>query len=346
MAIVREINEFQFSTPRQFFPSPERPGVQADGVDNLSKHFDIHLSFDSTDSEKLRATLSSQQKKEALRNQAGAFDIVCKIIDTEKSEMFDTIITLTKDNRDKFIEFMKYSCINYITVLKRIAPVPFNDERTFFIEIVQPYLTYFGAHTRLLSFQWCEKQLRAVNIWYVDNDYSYEGPRKKFLDGIGHLATPDLPVLLIGSSGYNQANVSKHALTDTLKQIKNATNALKYIISKYMDARYATLKKVKVFTVQVIQQKMTLISTNIKSPTKWEVIECRSCELPTKYDERFFLMNVFEFFAFLFEEINDQIVNYEKLQKEHLGVTQIQYSDTIREVLFTKETESTENMEL
>jgi hypothetical protein len=187
----------------------------------------------------------------------------------------------------------------------------------------------------LLSFQWCAKQLRNNHIWYINNDYSTEGPGKKFLDGIGTLSEFDLSIILIESSSYNQGIITKHALGDTLKQLKNATDTLKHLTSKCMNSDYSTLKKVKIFTVHIIQERMTLISSSIQSPSKWEVVECRSCDIPTTYEDRFLLVNVFEFFAFLYDELESQKKILQDLQKQQLGIIEFNEENSVRNILFS-----------
>ncbi|KAF1806000.1 hypothetical protein V8B55DRAFT_1407258 [Mucor lusitanicus] len=49
-----------------------------------------------------------------------------------------------------------------------------------------------------------------------------------------------------------------HAL-NRAKNLKNATDCLKHLISEYKAASYATFKKVKIFSIHIIKDTMTLI---------------------------------------------------------------------------------------
>jgi hypothetical protein len=92
----------------------------------------------------------------------------------------------------------------------------------------------------------------------------------------------------------------EHALEDTVKNIKSATDTLVTIISKYPNASINTLKKVHVYFIHTIQNKMALIHYSWKDKERWTILECGSCLLPVVYKDRKALIEVYGLFAFLY----------------------------------------------
>lgn len=99
-----------------------------------------------------------------------------------------------------------------------------------------PIFKYFGNFTKTLAFIWCEKQLNASSVWYMMTDYEKTGVNKKFVDGVGLTYDTLASSLIIESSGYDQTENVKHVLGDTLKNLKNATDCLKHLKEKVLQA--------------------------------------------------------------------------------------------------------------
>lgn len=101
------------------------------------------------------------------------------------------------------------------------------------------------------------------------------------------------------SSGFWNDQVVSHSLNDTLKNIKNGHDNLKYLISVYRNASFETIKKVNIFSCQIIESKVTLIKYAVKSRSTWKVVECRSASVPLSIESSLNYMRVFELFAFM-----------------------------------------------
>jgi hypothetical protein len=98
---------------------------------------------------------------------------------------------------------------------------------------------------------------------------------------------------------YNKTEDLKHTIENTLKNCKSATDSLKYFMSNNIRSSYSNIRKVHVNSIQIIQSKMTLLQYQVLSPQKWQVIECRSSELPYTFKDRKKYIKVFELFAFI-----------------------------------------------
>jgi hypothetical protein len=101
----------------------------------------------------------------------------------------------------------------------------------------------------------------------------------------------------------NRINITtniEHALEDSVKNIKSATDALVNIISKYSNASIHTLRNVHIYPVHTIQNNMTLVRYSWKDKERWTALECGSSLLPMVYNERKGLIQVYELFAFIY----------------------------------------------
>lgn len=75
-------------------------------------------------------------------------------------------------------------------------------------------------------------------------------------------------------------------------------------MSMYKEASIETFKKIEVYTIQVIKDRMTLYSTSIFNKQKWKHIELRSAIIPTKWDDIYLWVKLFELLATLMVIIN------------------------------------------
>ncbi|KAL7324342.1 hypothetical protein PS15p_209551 [Mucor circinelloides] len=129
--------------------------------------------------------------------------------------------------------------------------------------------------------------------------------------------------LLMESSGFENNNIISHSLNDILKNIKNGHDNLKYLFSRYRDASFDTIKKVNVFSCQIIQNKVTLIKYSVKSPRAWKVVECRSASVPLIIENSLDYIKVFELFAFILEDIRNQQTVLKQLKLEALNLVPV-----------------------
>jgi hypothetical protein len=99
---------------------------------------------------------------------------------------------------------------------------------------------------------------------------------------------------------FNKEEAIEHTLGDTLKNLKSGSDTLKYFISNYQNASFETLKKIHLYSCQIIQKKITLIQYSILDSTTWRAIECRTAEIPTGFKDIKKYIKIYEFFAFLY----------------------------------------------
>lgn len=97
-----------------------------------------------------------------------------------------------------------------------------------------------------------------------------------------------------------EAEDLEHSLGDTYKLIKLTTASLHEIIKRKQDCKASSAPKLAVFGIQCIKDKLTLIKTTLDSKLEnYEIMELRSCTIPTTWRGRFGMIKVFELLACL-----------------------------------------------
>lgn len=99
---------------------------------------------------------------------------------------------------------------------------------------------------------------------------------------------------------YDDKQNILHTIDDSIKNLKSATDSLESFMSNYGRSSFETFKKVHVYSIHVIQKRLTLIQYSLKTPNTWKVIECSTAEIPLIYDARKKLIKILELFAFLY----------------------------------------------
>ncbi|CEG69279.1 hypothetical protein RMATCC62417_05379 [Rhizopus microsporus] len=291
---------------------------------NLSKWFDICLSTNVTYAspellEHFRKIKVQHRKNVYLDSIEGAHDFFDQCISIEKKRFVDKVSLLHCHSSD-FNRFIKYSMIDFGINMLRISPMPTNDERTMFVEVVVQLWKYFGNLTGLLSFKWCEKKdKRAASVIFFAKQ---KKESTRLLDGIGYNDKNEAN-MIIESSGLNIVANLDHTLQDSLKNIKSTTDALMNVMCRYSNASVTTLKKVHVYSVQTIQNTMTAIQYSLKDRKRWRAFECGSILLPMVYEERKQLIQLYEL------DLLEQRKVFERLEDEHLGYFDVDANDLI-----------------
>ncbi|KAI9273544.1 hypothetical protein EDC94DRAFT_554364 [Helicostylum pulchrum] len=226
--------------------------------------------------------------------------------------------------------FIKYSAVDFHLNTCRPSAYQPGDERTFFCEVIFPLFKSFGNCTGQIEFKWEEKKIDNLRyIWIINNDFD-KNVKIKLLDGIGELDNI-LPYLLIESSGFNQdENIDHHTLGDSFK---STSDSLKYFISNFKNASFKSIQEVHLYSVQVIQKKVTLVQSSLSNNATWQVVECRGASILTDFEDIELYVKVYELFAFLYNDMIEQKSAYKKLRNESLGLVPLQKEETVGFVL-------------
>lgn len=90
-----------------------------------------------------------------------------------------------------------------------------------------------------------------------------------------------------------------HRVEDSLKNMKNCTDFLKYLCCVYKQANIETFKLLKIPCINVISNRMTLCLCSVGTPSKWSFVEVHNTLIPTMACERPHFVKVLDFFALL-----------------------------------------------
>lgn len=71
-----------------------------------------------------------------------------------------------------------------------------------------------------------------------------------------------------------------------MKNLAGATDYLVSIMASHSKASLTTMKLVKVYSLHVIQKKVSLVEYSLKNSETWKVVECGSAAIPLMYAHR------------------------------------------------------------
>ncbi|KAG1019349.1 hypothetical protein G6F26_010194 [Rhizopus arrhizus] len=267
----------------------DSPVIEKSILNILSRRVDICLwnntNFASPELlEEYRGLQDDHRKNLNLLKVDYSMDFFSKFLEFDEERLLDSIAEMTYDG--SFNRFLKFSLIDFAVNMKRITPMPVMDERTMYVETISQMFKYFGNITGLLSFK-CENNNTSI---------------------------------VIESSGLNISANFDHALEDSVKNIKSGTDALKGIMCKYPNASRNTMERVHVYSVHVIQTSMTLIRYSLKNTKSWKAVDCGSAILPLVFKERKRLIQVYDIFALLYADLQEQRIIFQILEDEQLGL--------------------------
>lgn len=310
--------------------SPNKPALQENDVEVLKSIADICINASTRktctrDLLQLSSNTIDKRRQYSSLHSLKVFDLAEQYVSLQDRATIDNSLAsiLPSDASDPVIaRYIKKTTSEFALSSQRASPYTSNDERTIYIEIFVPLFKYFSFIGKRLVFTWSEKAMRnTCSTWIIDSDYKKSGVNKKLLDGIGVMVEEDISWLLIESSGYGKEQNYVHSIEDCIKNIKNGTDSLKFIMSKYKNASISTMKKVKIYSVQIIQTRMSLFCYQLKDGQKWSCHECLTAEMPLQWSKRSLLLPVWEMFAFLHEELIAQEKVHADLLKESLGIS-------------------------
>ncbi|KAI8639055.1 hypothetical protein BD408DRAFT_435511 [Parasitella parasitica] len=280
-------------------------------------YFDICVSTceseasDETKAE-YEAMMQEQNNLQSLKNLGSdIMDWVAKILNWSEKDMFKNLGTVPDL---PFLNFVKFTIVDFLLNCMRTHVYNQNDERTAYCELFIPIFKAFGNTTKKLNYVWCEKKVKDSDyVWLVSNNFVKDKGCLKLLDGIGRLVDKELNYILIESSGFNKSNALSHSLNDTLKNMKSGSDNLKCFVSNY--------------------KKASFIRYKIKSASQWQVVECRSACIPLSFSGIIHYTKVFELFAFLLSDMAEQDKIFHQLEMESLGLIEVPQDETVAHFL-------------
>ncbi|KAI9491056.1 hypothetical protein BDB00DRAFT_767810, partial [Zychaea mexicana] len=119
---------------------------------------------------------------------------------------------------------------------------------------------------------------------------------------------------------------------DTLKLMEYTSNCLKNEMSQYPYASWTTFRRRRIFAVQSIGNKLTLLSTSRMEVGKWCFVEIRSAIVPRDWEDRLYLNHLMELLMKLKVRLQSSYKLTMLLIQQESGVSPVDAEDTIKAV--------------
>ncbi|KAI9308375.1 hypothetical protein BJ944DRAFT_254577 [Cunninghamella echinulata] len=147
------------------------------------------------------------------------------------------------------------------------------------------------------------------------------------MDGIAYSCKDRSERMIIESSGETD---NEHTVEDTLKLMEFTSRCLKDEMNQYLPSSWSTFEKRKVFAIQFVSNKITLLATKHTGKNKWSFIVQRSAIIPRDWDDRFYWVEVIELLMKLRELLIEQEEVTLELKQQKVGLIKVKPNDTIR----------------
>ncbi|CAO3622303.1 unnamed protein product [Mucor fragilis] len=327
VTIVCNKKVYDFHAPTASRVSPNKPAIRKEEHNDLESIFDIVISTNRLKCSKsgLAAIYDSYRHKTTINshinNVTGAMDELKRIV--LNRSMYDEATLWASTSKSPFHKMMKRILADFLITIERATPLSSTQERTFMAETVVLWFKTFGVMAAV-SFKWFENHSEENKAsWLPLADYRLRECKTKLFDGLG-LSEDKKIVIFIESSG-DPKNVD-HRVEDSLKNMKNCTDFLKYLCCVYKQANIETFKLLKIPCINVISNRMTLCLCSVGTPSKWSFVEVHNTLIPTMACERPHFVKVLDFFALLKEIIENNTNAIHNLELENLGLSDVHYT--------------------
>lgn len=320
--MVRSTKSYIIHHPQSSTHSPSTPRLQKEDYEVLGKISDIkYFSTEKKSTSYVESVFNEARKNEknnaSLKRIPGAIEFLNHTI-LNGDHAFKNKYLWEEEESIPFINAMKYIIADYYQNCLVSIPFDFDDERTFFCEVIIPILKTFAIHNGNMPFRWCENESKEnKSSWLHNTDYKLKNVEKKFLDGYG--ISEDKGITIMFESSGAESNAT-HSVGDSIKQIKSATDFLTYLKARFQDSSAQTFTKLRTPTLLLIRNQLTMTITSLAWSGRWQVVEVRTATVPTTKAGKFNLVKVFELFANLRELWVEQQQVIQELEGEAVGV--------------------------
>ncbi|KAI9027604.1 hypothetical protein CLU79DRAFT_739919 [Phycomyces nitens] len=204
-----------------------------------------------------------------------------------------------------------------------------NDyERTWWVRRVVPVFQTFANQTGLLSFDWCECEVKQKALADIDPDYLKKG-RPWFADGLGYDWTGIERLVMEGSSGQFKENIPK-TIDDSVKQIHNMINMLKGIAKTHLNSSFQTFLQTKIYGIQSIRTTIALSEVQMNTQGKFIHKQVLKATIPAHHHERNKWLGVINMVAYLLVALETQVDNLAMLNDEQDGKIDVETEDMVQ----------------
>lgn len=329
--------------PSSLLYSPEKPKLTLHQIAKLESICMLALSC--TPISKLPPSLmllfqntrSDQFRLASLKSKPYIHEFLLKLLDKENDDsrrialeiwsLQDQVLTSHPED-EQLLKCISLALTDFWGTCSQ--PGRLNHERAFFVDQVTPMFRYLGAQTKLV-FGRCEDAIIAHKQRQITPNVWLNKTATCFADGVGCM--DDKEKIIMESSSSFQSEDIEHTLGDTMKLIGLMTSTLHMDICSNLDCSYEDILELSVLGVQVIKDRITLLKTIIdRDGDKYQVLELRSAKIPTTWENRIELMNLYDVLVCCYYEIINQRALETKLMRQRSHVVHIGENQTVRAI--------------
>ncbi|KAJ3147769.1 hypothetical protein HDU89_005128 [Geranomyces variabilis] len=160
-----------------------------------------------------------------------------------------------------------------------------NAERKYLVEQISPVLKMVEHTFGTISFKWIERHTNAtkdINCMMLGTDDA----TTYAVDVIGVFGGDNAELLFLEQSGGSCFEKSRpHAKDDSIKVANESINGLRARLCKFLDVPVELAKKVRSYAMQLIANRLTLMSLSIVGPNEYCFVELKSACFPFAWSE-------------------------------------------------------------
>ncbi|KAG0748168.1 hypothetical protein G6F62_008153 [Rhizopus arrhizus] len=204
------------------------------------------------------------------------------------------------DKATALLEIIRYTLTSFHLVFSNVSLLTQNHERTPFIENIVPSLLSLSKIAGFVEFKWCETEFTSnKHLEISESDYNQRPG--KYVDALGFLKTSNnMEIVIVEASSGQLKERTVHTIEDYLKLLVCGASSQKKEAVLNKNSSIATFKKLKVFAIQIIKNRVTLSELFMNDQKSWCFIEKRTATLPSSWHDRILLVQYLELVATLF----------------------------------------------
>ncbi|KAI8336617.1 hypothetical protein BC941DRAFT_353896 [Chlamydoabsidia padenii] len=305
--------QYRISTPDCKYDELHRSKLRKAHLDVLETvvHFGTSFASDDSITKSIHKTYQSQQQTNKSLCDHGLLEYVVGILGMEgdDDDFIQQLWTATPENPlnekgSALMKIMRHTLTSFHLTLNNTSSFIQNHERTPFIENIIPSLLSLSKITGFVEFKWCETEITSSKSLAPSGSGHQHQGSGKYADALGVLRNGNnMEVIVVeASSGMLKEHVT-HTIEDCLKLLECSIKSLQKEATLNADASMNTFKKLKVFTIQVIKNQVTLSEVYMNDQKSWCFIEKRTATLPSRWDDRILLVKYLELITTLFVSV-------------------------------------------
>ncbi|KAJ3131957.1 hypothetical protein HDU90_007619 [Geranomyces variabilis] len=230
------------------------------------------------------------------------------------------------ENQEELRAFHLASAIvNDFFAMVRHAPqatlTAHTQERKYLVEQISPALKAVEYIYGVIKFRWVEVQTKATKDVAYTKEPTARTASTYNVDVIGVFGAENAELAFLEQSGGPGAVSRQHALDDSIKVANEGINATKYRLLQFLDAPAADVVNIKSIALQLIGNRLTLLSVGLVGPQTFVITEMKSARMPFGWKDIDLLEDVLDLLLCCIAHARDQEQCERDLRKSCRGLS-------------------------